>query len=196
MPKTITITKEVYTFEDLKTNEELKKKVLKNLYDINTEFDWYDFVYEDATAIASILGIEIKNIFFSGFSSQGDGACFEGSYCYTKNSVKNLVAYAPGDEELLRIATELQQLQKKHFYTLSATVKHSGHYSHSGCTNIEVYKMGDYFDSDNLEELLRDFMNWIYKQLELNYEYLTSEESILSTIEANNYNFDINGNIA
>jgi hypothetical protein len=38
------------------------------------DYEWYTSVYDDATEIARLMGIEIKDIGFSGFSSQGDGA--------------------------------------------------------------------------------------------------------------------------
>lgn len=56
------------------------------------DYDWYDAVYEDFQRIAEILGLNLKTrtvrlmggdtrqdpcIWFRGFSSQGDGACFE-----------------------------------------------------------------------------------------------------------------------
>lgn len=186
---------EVYSFKDLKTNKELKEKVLQNLSDINTDYEWYDFIYDDAKTIGNYMGIEIGKIWFSGFYSQGDGACFEGHYSFAKNSINNIKGYAPKDKELHRIVKELQELQKKHFYQLTATIKHRGHYYHSNCTDIQVYKDGNYFDSEELETLLRDFMEWIYEQLENEYDYATSEEAILETIEANDYEFTGDGKI-
>ena len=186
---------EVYSFKDLKSNKELKEKVLQNLSDINTDYEWYDFIYDDAKTIGNYMGIEIGKIWFSGFYSQGDGACFEGHYSFAKNSINNIKGYAPKDKELHRIVKELQELQKKHFYQLTATIKHRGHYYHSNCTDIQVYKDGNYFDSEELETLLRDFMEWIYEQLENEYDYATSEEAILETIEANDYEFTGDGKI-
>ena len=192
--KTITTTKTVYTFDEL--TEEAKQKVLENLYDTNVNYEWYEFVYEDAKTIAELMGIDIDRIYFSGFSSQGDGACFEGSYSYKKCSVKNVTEYAPKDEELHRIVRELQQLQKKHFYGLTAHVKQSGHYCHANCTQINVdseYTPTNEDFEDEIQELLKDYMNWIYSQLEKEYYYQTSEEGIKETIEANEYEFTEDG---
>jgi len=94
----LTITKTDYKFADL--NDDGKEKAIKWFRDAIAHDDWYDSVYEYAATIGEILGIDLKtrpvklmngstrqdpNIFFSGFSSQGDGACFEGSYEYRKN---------------------------------------------------------------------------------------------------------------
>lgn len=39
---------------------------------------WWDFVYEEFKGDMHEKGIEVSNLFFSSFYSQGDGACFEG----------------------------------------------------------------------------------------------------------------------
>jgi hypothetical protein len=61
--------------------------------------DWWDSVYDDFERICPILGVTLATtpvrlmgggtrqkpcIWFSGFSSQGDGACFEGRYAYAR----------------------------------------------------------------------------------------------------------------
>ena len=97
----------------------------------------------------------------------------------------------------------MQELQKKAFFRLTANVKHRGHYYHENCTiiNVSAYDHNDNDlisndQEDALIELLKDFMRWIYRLLEKEYEYLTSREAIIETIEANDYEFDENGNIA
>ena len=190
----------VYKFDEL--SESAKQKAIEDYRQEGFDYDWYDAVYEDAKQIGKILGIEIDNIYFSGFSNQGDGACFEGKYAYIKGSAKEIKDHAPQDEELHRIARELQKLQKKNFYSLSATVKQSGHYSHEYCTEINVYdNLNSYGDvtietEKALSELLRDFMRWIYKQLEQDWDYLSSDEQIIETIQANEWEFDENGEMA
>jgi hypothetical protein len=84
-------------------------------------------------------------------------------------------------------------------YRLSATVKHSGHYQHQYCTDIAVTDdnsmRGDAAPDveEAVKELLRDFMRWIYRQLEQEYGYLTSDESVDDTIRANEYTFTEDG---
>lgn len=189
------LTKTVQGYKYSELSESAKEKALQGMYDINTDNEWYDFVYDDAKAIGALMGIDIDKIYFSGFSSQGDGACFEGSYAYKKGSIKAVRQYAPQDAEILRIAKALADIQKRHFYRLSATVKQSGHYSHEYCTSIELNEDYCFSDETNdaIEELLRDFMRWIYKQLNAQYDYLTSRKAIEETIEANDYDFTENG---
>jgi hypothetical protein len=58
----------------------------------NKDFDT-EFIFEEARTVAGILGIEFNvtregtaDIRYSGFSSQGDGASFVGSYSHAPNS--------------------------------------------------------------------------------------------------------------
>ena len=177
--KTIQKTYEVYSFNEL--SESAKQKALQdNAENLN---EWWDHVFEDVKTIASLMGINIDNIYFSGFYSQGDGACFEGNYGYNKNSVKLVMEYAPQDNELHDIVRTLANIQRRNFYQLYASIKHRGHYYHELCTDIEIerdnYNGQDVNEDDvnDLTDTLHEFMQWIYKQLENEYDYLTSEEN-------------------
>jgi hypothetical protein len=141
---------------------------------------WYDCTFDDAKAIARLMGIEIEQIYFSGFCHQGQGACFTGSLGYAKGCAKAVKAYGPNDTQLHRIAEEWQRLHRKSFYQLSGTVKHSGRYSHEYCTSFDwdsrnrAYGWLTDTESDIAEELAdcaRDLMGWIYQRLEAEYEY-------------------------
>jgi len=191
-----------YQFDEL--SDEAKEKTIESNYDWNTGFEWWEFSYEDFKAVGKILGIEIENIYFSGFYSQGDGACFTGDYSYAKQSLKNIKSYAPLDEDLHNIAKELQELQKPFFYGLSAHVKHSGRYSCEYSTSIDVQKEdftecwgGDIWVNsdthDAISGILRSFMQWMYSRLRKEYDYLTSEEAIKESLIANEVEFNEDG---
>jgi len=196
---------EVYSFAEL--DDDAKEKAIQWFREGNFNYEWWDHVYEDAKEIGKLMGIEIDKIYFSGFSSQGDGACFEGSYSYEKGSVKAVKAYAPKDEELRRIALELSKVQRKRFYGLTARVRQSGHYVHEMCTDINVYGdfdlgeryytawIGDDIE-ETIKELLRDFMRWIYKSLETEYNWMNADEQIIESIECNEYEFNEDGSLA
>lgn len=190
----------IYKFEEL---EDSAKEKARDWYRQGAlDYDWWDCTFYDANEIAALMGIQIERIYFSGFSSQGDGACFEGYYAYKKGSVEDVKAYAPQDKELHDIALNLSKIQRKSFYRLSAHVKHTGHYYHSGCTSIDVQNDNTYsaYVSDDIEEAiseaLRDYMNWIYRRLEAEHDYLMSEESVDESIITNEYEFHEDGAIA
>ena len=205
--KTITIIKEVYSFNEL--GEDAKEKAMNEYRENALDYEWYDCSYEGAKEIGALIGINIDKIYFSGFFSQGDGACFEGHYEYKKGGLKAIKAYAPLDTTLHAIARDLQIVQKRNFYKLSAKVKQSGHYMHERCTAVQVYKDYEYFfdtddscargsthDGAGVVEALRDFMQWIYSQLEKEHDYLQSDASVTEMILENEYEFTIEGELA
>jgi hypothetical protein len=189
-----------------------------------TAREWFRSCYEgvdvdddDFQNVAGILGIEFATrsiplvngstrqeptIYYSGFWSQGDGACFEGSYSYKSGAAKEIRKYAPLDKELHRIADELQQTQRRNFYKLTATCTHRGRYYHSGCMSVDVEDSRDSWrefpeaDADSITQCLRDFADWIYSQLQAEYEYQNSDEIVDDSIRANEYEFEHSGDIA
>lgn len=198
---------EVFSIDEM--DERQIDRAYDKWYPDALDYEWYDFVYEDAKTIGKILGIDITKIYFSGFASQGDGACFEGSYEYSKGSQKKIREYAPRDEDLHRIADNLFAVQSRAFYSVTATVRHRGHYYHEMETEFDFYykdwgygaSRGWYVDKfqaeieEGIKEALRDFMRWIYRRLEDEYYYLTSEESFIEEAKINGWKFDEDGNI-
>ena len=173
-------------------------------------------IFEDAAKCAQLIGIDIRQspvklmgggtryeptIYYSGFSSQGDGACFEGSYSYAKGAAKAIREHAPQDTVLHGIADELQAIQRKYFYRVEARMTHTGRSYHSLCMAVDV-SLADTSGYDEPEcaegvsQCMRDFAYWIYCRLEAEYEYRMSDEIVDDCIEANGYEFDEDGSIA
>ncbi len=198
-----TRTYKVYPFAELSALG--KEKAIHKFRENNLDYEWWEHVYVDAKEVGTLMGISIDKIYFSGFCSQGDGACFEGHYSHSLGSTKKIIAYAPEDTTLHEISRALSILQKPYFYQLEATIVQKGQYSHENCTEIGVtgnWEHGEYGYTKGFSEVyeaigetLRDFMKWIYKRLESTYDYLQSAESIEETIEANEYRFTEDGEI-
>ena len=208
--RTETTTRTLYKFSEL--SPEAQRRALEKQAQYEAEDFDPEFVYDDAATIADLLGLDLDTryiplmngstrpeptIYYSGFYSQGDGACFEGTYSYKAGALKAVKDYAGQDERLHRIVKALQDIQRKNFYQLSARTKHSGHYYHSGCMSVDVARADDKEMTDDAEETvkecLRDFADWIYKQLENEYDYRTGEEACREAIEANDYEFTEKG---
>lgn len=208
-----TKTIEIFAFDEL--DDGAKERAREWWRDCESQHFDADGTIEDVVTVGRILGIEISthpvklygggtrwepDIWWSGFASQGDGACFEGSYSYVKGAAKRIREYAPLDTTLHTIADALQQTQRKAVYRLAATVTHFGNYYHEGCTRIEVSDSSDSCRNlpegaeDKIAESLRDFMRWIYRQLESEYEYVMSDENVDECIRINGYEFDEFGN--
>ncbi len=129
------------------------------------------------------------------FASQGDGACFEGSYSYRKGASRAIRAYAPRDQRLAAIADQLQQTQRRNLYALEARVTHRGRYYDEYSVEISVERNSDRFQpptadaEDCVSEALRDLARWLYRQLEQEYDHQTSNEVVDEGIIANGYTF-------
>ena len=212
--RTETRTRTLYKFDEL--SPEAQQHALENQSRFESEDFDPEFVYDDAATIAELFGLDIRQtrkirndgshfydptiyptIYYSGFCYQGDGACFEGTYSYKAGALKAVKDYAGQDERLHRIVKALQDIQRKNFYQLTAKCKHSGHYYHSGCMSVDVERSDDKEMTadaeETVEECLRDFADWIYEQLENEYDYRTGEESCREEIEANDYEFTEKG---
>lgn len=155
--------------------------------------DWWDSTFYDAKAIGALMGFDIDDIYFSGFSSQGDGACFTGALHYRKGAAAAVKSYAPLDLELHRIASAWQDAHKAHGWKVTATVKHSGYYNHANCTSFDFEDprhIHDWtqpgFNESAFIEPARDFMRWIYRQLETESEYQFASGLALGWIDRAN----------
>ena len=170
--------------------------------------DWWDGVYEQFGEDMEEIGIEVDNMYFSGFWSQGDGACFEGR---VSNWHDFLTSLGYKDAALINHAAD-------HFRFY---VEHRGHYYHENCTSFSsdlcvpdsaddqdfAERYGPYpwdadcvrtaawmallneYDSSKIEdefiEAFKDHMRTLYSSLEAEYDHLTSDESVLEALDAN-----------
>jgi len=208
MPEIIETT--VYRFDELA--EAAKDKARSWYREGVTSDDWHEFAYEDFETISAMLGVQLKTqtvrlygggtrqkpcIFFSGFWSQGDGACFEARYRYKPGAVEAIRQHAPADSELHDIAGMLQSSQRRNFFQITADVTHRGHYYHEYAMDIEVNRDGPQSmmveGAQGIAEALRDLARWLYRQLEHEYAYQTSDEAVDEAIFANEYTFTLDG---
>lgn len=185
-----------YSLAELKDKDSRAYETAGNkLAQFASEMFDVDFVIDDAKTIGRLFDLDISNIYYSGFSSQGDGACLEGTYSYRRNALREVTTYAPQDTELHRIVRSLQDVQRRNFYRLTANLRHcNAHYYHEMTVAIDVDDASEW-DTEVLKNALRDYMRWIYRRLESEYEYATSEEAITEMAEANDYRFREDGTI-
>lgn len=189
----------VYQFEELSSKA---KDVAINAAREFLEFsDYAGYTIEDAKTIAALMGWDIE-VHYSGFYSQGDGACFVGAMHYKNNCLEAVQAYAPTDTVLHNIAKRWQELQQSNEFALSATVKHSGRYFHEYCTEFDCFDSrteDGYVESttteNKIKEVAREFMRWIYKQLQDEFEFQTSDSNIAETLNNLDCEFTEDGKI-
>lgn len=210
------ITKEItlFTFEEL--SEEAKEKAKDWWLSCRDSSD-FEFVVDDFERVANILGVELRQRTFRtmgggtgsepsvrwGLHSQGSGASFEGTYSYAKGSAKAILEHAPQDGELHAIARELQEVQARHRYAITATMRDgnlSNFYPHSGTMAVEVDFGRDLpnspesdADEDQVIGLMRRLADRLYQWIMDEDEYQTSDEAIAGAMEANEYTFRADG---
>lgn len=174
--------------------------------------DWHESVFDDFGAICAILGVTLvttpiplmgggtrprPHIYFSGFCNQGDGASFEGLYGYRSGCATLIRQHAPTDTALHRIADALQAFQRRHFYGLRADVRHRGRYVHELTMAISVERASGEAapakDADIVIEALLDLARWLYRQLEREHDYQTSDAVIDEAIAVNGWTFTEDG---
>ena len=210
MPRVIERT--VFKFDEL--SEKAKEAARDWARDLACQDEWWDSVYEDAVTCGNLLGIEItwRNgrwlLYFSGFSSQGDGACFNGTYMMPhEDAIEGITQHAPQDATLRSFAERLTALQVNCRLTrdakLSASITTSGYYHHSGTMSCTVSCSGSdnpFIDPDptpdeetELLAIFRGFADWIYKQLEAEYDYLTSNKALDEQLA--DHKFDEDGSV-
>jgi arginyl-tRNA synthetase len=183
-------------------------EILDKYRDWNVYEDWHDYVYEDFKRDMDAIGIEVDKMYFSGFSSQGDGACFEGRVGDWPKFLESAGYTCPA---LIGLAAESWGL----------SVVHRGHYYHENCTSFtsDMVSPDDYSESEmdefvyahspyktdiqnaafvailkgyNFGSLETEFteefkrhMRDLYNRLEVEYDALTSDESVLEALHAN-----------
>jgi len=176
--RTETTTRTLYTFDEL--SESAQQKVIEKLSGINVDFDWWSSTYEDAKNI----GLEIT------------------SFDLDRNK------HAKG--EILSSHTETADLIIKNHGEMCETYKLA--HAFLSERNALVVKYSDGIDlervtedneqafDDECDDLENEFKNNLLEEyaniLQLECEYLQSEEAIKETIEANEYEFDEDGNLA
>lgn len=182
----------VYSFTELP--DEIQQKVIKVFRDYHVEIDnWHEPVTEIFTEKLEKLSYTETKTYFSGFWSQGDGACFEGKV-YLLNwlkahkklsQFKNLVTYLKeqGDDYL--------------------TIKQTGHYYHSRSMAVvdevhtETQKQSDELSQviELIEAEIEEVSDEYYKDLENYYNELTSDEAVKEALIDNDYEFRANGEL-
>lgn len=200
----------IYSFDELSPKA---KEVARSWWREGHESD-SERVIDDAADIAELFGLDIRqrrvtlmdgtprytpSVYFTGFYSQGDGACFDGQYKYRKSAVQSVRELAPNDTELLGIVQRLQRVQSRNFYQLTARTQHAGRYYHSGSMHFDIERADGLSvlreSEEEVIECLRDFAGWIYARLRDQYEFEMADEQVDEALVINEYEFTEDGQI-
>lgn len=160
---------------------------------------WYDCTIEDfCDNILPHFGLDVsyKDVAFTGFWSQGDGASFTGNFYLSDVNVSDLKAACPTEVELHELAAELQVLAEAHPTIEGKVIRLSSRYSHSNTMSIGVYSTpdGDYCNDeteafaaaaeDSLLRIFRELANWLYSRLNENYDFYLADATASKWVES------------
>ncbi len=186
--------------------ESVSLKTIDKHRHINVDgIDWWEYTYNEFTESMEQVGIEVERMYFSGFWSQGDGACFDGRIGDTKLFLDK--HFTPTDYPMIRKLVSSGG-------SIVFKCSHRGHYYHENCTSFDVdcdlfaYVMDkptdfheqvvegmdkqldvemDDFEKESVE-IFKNYMRDLYRKLEKEYDYLVGDEAVKETIIANDLN--------
>lgn len=167
---------EIITYSFYELSEDAKEKAIQNLWDINVNYDWWEFIYKDAERIGlKITGFDINSYCEGHFILDSLDVCKEifkkhGEDCETFKTAQ-------------QFTVDRDNLVAKY----------------SDGKNLEIVTEDEYeFDSD-CDELEKEFLKSLLEDyriiLQKDYEYLTREKAIQETIESNDYEFTDDGKL-
>ena len=175
--RTQTITKNIFKFDEL--DERTQGKALDGLYGINVDYDWWDSVYADAATI----GLKLK------YFDLDRNRHATGSFTESPLTVIRLIKENHGkDCETFKTADGFEQTFLDYQTAEAYDDEHLDDEDFE--QRFDGYALED-STKEFLDSLLEDYATMLQKE----YEYLTSREAILETIEANDYEFDENGKL-
>ena len=173
----------VYSFAEL--SDDAKDRALNEFRDINVEFNWWEGSYYTIRAAGKLIGLDIGDIHFDTYLY----CIFDADYEYARGAAKAIQAEFPRATDLHDVARKLQDLQKRHFYSLSCAVREARDMNRYSC-----FRFGEDYECD-LGDIIDDFARWAQILLRDEYKYLTSDEAVKEAIESNGYEFTEEGKL-
>ncbi len=199
-------------FDEL--SEKAKEKAREDYTSSDYPHDeWWDAVYEDAVRMGKMLGITIEYktnttskgrtyettcIWFSGFCSQGDGACFDADYTFAPDAIDKITEETD-DKVLLRIAQKLtmmqltQRLKGVEYFTASIS-SGDNNWLRTEIRDWGVDEVGEP-DENEFQDAMQDFADWIYRQLDDENDHFHSDEYVDEQLSESDCMFDESGAI-
>lgn len=192
-----TITTTLYSFNEL--SEEAKREALRRYHD-GYETDLSMTVEDFKDNIVPLFGFDVSRVYYSGFHSQGDGACFIGSWSPKCVTPHDKLHERVNDDQITALHRRMAQLAAQ-WPRATAEIGHRGRYYHEHCTAIDFDPdqtiPDDEFSVYEAEfcDLARSLMCWLYAALEKDHEWQLSEDNLTASIIAADYDFTEDGKV-
>ena len=184
--------------------EAAKERVLEKHRGWNVEYcDWAECTIDAFKEKLGSLGFLDPETYYSGFWSQGDGASFKAEVdidIYIRAHLEDLIKARVDIFTLRQILN--RDSARDDWEMESHHITQSGHYYHEKTMDIDLGWRGD--APKNIEDALtqmqgfilkdaRDLAKGFYKSLGKEYDYLTSDEAIIESLNANDKKFTRDG---
>lgn len=193
----------IYKFEELSdTAKERAREEFKKYY---PDYDWYEDIYSDFIKKVKKYGFDLepKDIMWSGFSCQGDGASFTCERLHKKVFLKYAnINVKHGLEKVFLDGTtmEIERNGSRYCHKNSVTVavcyydigcdSSSAQYEAQKRNRIDSYlNEVSFLVEKKLIELKDNLCEELYRKLEKRYYSLLSDENIDEEITCNEYEF-------
>jgi len=183
--------------EEDKTKEDL----IETYREINVDHDWWEYIYEDFKEdMEKNYGIEVDDMSFSGFWSQGSGAAFTGRVTddrlfMTSNKLDGEYPNIFKAVELNAVNINFAEASRRGSCQTSGVEVDDLHYFDI----VEDPEMNEFYQNmfeggieeeytgfeDEVQRLADSWAHELYKTLESNYDWLISDERVWDTIVAN-----------
>ena len=167
----------VYPFDEL--SEDAKENAIQESWDINLFYEWWEFTLEDAAqAKLKIAEFEL-----------GRGAYCHGEFIeYAKDTAAAIIENHGEDCETHKTAMEFMRESAELSIVYPVKLDDDGFDDNESGRDAEQEELDDEF----LKSILEDYRIMLQKE----YEYLGSEDAIIETIKANEYEFTEDGKLA
>jgi len=170
--------------------------------------DWFDSIEQNFTDEMAAHGVQVDRIAFSGFYSQGSYASFDGKVVVHKWMATEIY---DGGQTYAEAFPALYLAAEQYGSAMLMTTTHRGNtnfHFDAGLDDTTPTGIFQHLDEDawrelveqqddasNLESNIRWFIesknNELFKQLQDEYEDLTSEESFIGSCECNEVTFNL-----
>lgn len=172
-----TIETQVFTFDEL--SEEAKKKAINGLSSINLDHEWWDFVYEDAKNV----GIKIDG-FDTGRSWEINLEFISSAYESASKMMKEHGEMCDTYKTSAQFVKDWDELVGKYSDGVNTSVV-------ADDNEYEFDKEADELEKEFIKSIGHDWLTILRNEEEYRY----SEEAVIETINANEYEFTEEGEL-
>jgi hypothetical protein len=171
-------------------------------YEYAPDYEWWEYIFDNFKKDCMTMGVYVDNITFSGFHSQRDGASFAGrmyicDWMEAKGYDKtHLAAYIASKDDGSYVTLDIigtGNSMRASYGGWENGVGPSGIFAElddqtwDGLVNDQI---SDLSIEDEVLSFCEDLAHKLYRDLELEYEHLTSKSMFIEHCECNEVEFE------